>query len=194
MQNRYYMKDEVPFSDFPAYTEDSSNKSRKFAVILVIIIIIAAIVGGLYFLGKNKNSESKIVVTPTEAPTETPTDIPSATPSGSITPSAKLTPTPTGTSTKLDRSKLSIEVLNGSGVVGAGKKIADYLSGLGYKIASTGNADAFDFKGITIKVNKANSDYAALLKKDLSDQASGSAVTASVDDTIKTDAAVIVGK
>lgn len=194
MQNRYYMKDEVPFSDFPSYTENSTNKGKAVGIVIVVIFIIAGIVGGLYFVGKNKKSETPVVA-PTEAPipTEVPTETPSATPSGSITPTSKLTPTPSGTSSKIDRAKLSVAVLNGSGVVGAGKKVSDSLSALGYKIASTGNADTFDFKGITVKVTKANKDYGDLLKKDLADQTSGSVVV-SVDDTITTGAAVIVGK
>lgn len=193
---RYYMKDEVPFSDFPAYTERSKGRSKAAAVFLAILVLLAAGLSGLYFLGKNKDSKSQTVVTPTESPLPTDAPTPTATDSASLsaTPSGKLTPTPSGTSSKLDRSSINLVVLNGSGVVGAGRKYSTYLSGLGYNVTSTGNADTFDYTGITVKVKKSKSDFGALLKKDLTSFASGSAVTTKVDDTITTDAAVIVGK
>ncbi len=190
--SKYYMKDEVPFQDFPAYTEQSSNKGRGFIILLVIVLLIAAVVGGLYFLGNSKKSESKPVVTKTKpTPTHKPTETPSATASGSITPSGKLTPTPSGTSSKLDRTKLNIAVLNGSGVAGAANKTASELKSLGYTIGATTNADKFTYTGITILVKKSEKDYGDLLKKDL---ASLGNVTVTVDDTIPTDAQVIIGK
>jgi len=190
--SRYYMKDEVAFQDFPVYTEKTSNKARGFVILLVIILLIAAVVGGLYFLGNNKKSEPKAVVTKTKpTPTQKPTETPSATPSGSITPSGKLTPTPSGTSSKLDRSKLNVAVLNGSGVAGAANRTASTLRGLGYGVGATANADKFTYTGITVVVKKSKSDYGAQLKKDL---ASLGTVTVSVDDTIPTDAQVIIGK
>lgn len=200
MQNRYYMKDEVPFSDFPAYTEKSTNKGKAFGIFMVAILLIAGLVGGLYFMGRNKKSETKAIV-PTVAPSPTlkpsPTSTASAsltaTPSGKVTPkpSSKLTPTPSGTSSKLDRSVISVAILNGSGVAGAANKTAASLRTLGYTIGATANADRFTYTGITVLVKKAQKDYGDLLKKDLSDQG---AVTVTVDDTIPTDAQVIVGK
>ncbi|HVF69010.1 MAG TPA: LytR C-terminal domain-containing protein [Xanthomonadales bacterium] len=186
--SRYYMKDEIPFQDFPAYSEKSTNK-KPLVIFLVVLLIIAAGVGGLYFLGRSRGAESNIVI-PTEAPL--PTEEPTSTPSASV--SGTLTPAPSGTSSKLDRASLNVVVLNGSGVVGAGRRYATYLTGLGYTVSSTGNADTFDYTGITVKVKKAKSDYGALLKKDLASFASGSVITTSIDDTITTDAAVIIGK
>ena len=189
------MKAEAPFQDFPAYAEKSTNK-KPFVILLVILVVIAAGVGGLYYLGSNKKSDSQAAIAPTKipTPTEKPTETPTSSPSGSITPTKKLTPTPTGTSGKLDRAKLTVAVLNGSGIAGAGRKYSTMLSGLGYNVTSTNNADTFDYTGITVKVKKAKSDYAALLKKDLASTASGSAIKTSIDDTITTDAAVVVGK
>jgi len=187
MQTRYYMKDEVPFQGYPTYTEKSTNKSKALSILLIVVILFVVIFVGLYFLGKSKKSKAPI---PNPTPTMQPTSTPSV--SGSLTPTGKLTPTPNVS--KLDRSKLNVSVLNGSGVVGAGKKIADYLSGLGYVINGTGNADNYNYQGISVKVKQTKSDYAALLKKDLGSVASGSAVTTGVDDTISTDAQVIVGK
>lgn len=169
------MKDEVPFSDFPAYSEKSTNK-KPLAIFLIILLLIAAGVGGLYFLGRSRGAESQNAAVPTQSPTEAPL------------------PTVVPTSIKeLKRSELEVSVLNGSGVAGAANSTAATLRSLGYTVASTGNADKFDYTGITVKVKKANSDFADLLKKDLTASSSAS-VSASVDDTIPTDAQVIVGK
>jgi hypothetical protein len=183
------MKDEVPFQDFPAYTEQTAGKSKALGIFLIALLVIAGVVGGLYLLGRNKNTDKKSQVSVTKAPTptEAPTETPSATPSGSVTPSVS----PSGTSSKLDRSKLSVAVLNGSGVPGAASKTSSALKSLGYTIGATTNADKFTYTGITVLVKKAKKDYGDLLKKDLSDQGD---VTVTVDDTIPTDAQVIVGK
>lgn len=191
MQNRYYMKDEVPFQDFPAYTEQSSSKSKAIGIFLIALLIVIGVVGGLYLLGRNKNgdTDSQISVTKAPSPTQAPTETPVSSISGSITPSAKTTPSPSGT--KLDRSAISIAVLNGSGVAGAASKTAATLKALGYTIGATTNADKFTYTDITVLVKKTKKDYGDLLKKDLSAQGT---VTVTVNDTIPTDAQVIVGK
>lgn len=187
------MKDEVPFQDFPAYTEQTASKSKAVGIFLIALLVILGVVGGLYLLGRNKSTDTKSQVSVTKAPSPTkePTETPSATPSGSITPSAKLTPSPSGTSTNLDRSKLGVAILNGSGVAGAASKTSATLKALGYTIGAITNADQFTYTGITVVVKKAKKDYGDLLKKDLSGQGT---VTVTVDDTIGTDAQVIVGK
>lgn len=38
-----------------------------------------------------------------------------------------------------------VEVLNGSGVTGAGRRVADFLRERGYEVTSVGNADTFDY-------------------------------------------------
>ena len=199
------MKDEVPFQDFPAYERQTRKKPKAFVLLLITALMVASVVGGLFFLGQGKKSDSKVSVTPTQSPTSAPTLEPTESASATVTPTKKVTPasqrgeptakpTPKVAQGASSRSDLNVSVLNGSGVAGAGQKIADYLSGLGYVIGSTGNADSFGYEGITVKVKKDKSSYAALLKKDLDSQASGSAVVTSVDDTISADAEVIVGK
>lgn len=49
------------------------------------------------------------------------------------------TPTPTETST-IDKSKITFEVLNGSGISGLATKKGDELKALGYDVVKTGNA------------------------------------------------------
>ncbi len=174
--SKYYMKDEAPFSDFPAYSEKSTNK-KPLAIFLVILLLIAAGVGGLYFLGSSRGAESQNAAVPTQSPTDPP--LPTTVPV---------------VEKELKRSELEVGVLNGSGIAGAANSTAATLRTLGYVVASTGNADKFDYTGITIKVKKGSSDFMDLLEKDLTASASAASVSASIDDSIPTDAQVIIGK
>lgn len=185
MQNRYYMKDEVPFQDFPVYAETSKGSSKGVLILFVVIFLVAAILGGLYFLGRTQKSGVSAKAQPTETPA--PTQVATSTPSATV--SATLTPSPS-ISISLNRSKLAVAVLNGSGVRGAANNTAATLRNLGYTVGATGNAARFNYTGITILIKKAESAYSDLLKKDLN--APGAAVT--IDDTITTDAVVIIGR
>jgi len=89
---------------------------------------------------------------PTEepAPTEEPQTSPTKKPTN--TPTPKPTVNPVDKATGIDRSKLSIQVLNGSGTAGVGKKASDYLESLGYNVVQVGNADSFNFEKTTIQI------------------------------------------
>ena len=191
---------DTPFQDFPPYVQQSKGKPKFLVLFLIVFVLVLAILAGLYFLGgASKKSIDKVMPVPTSAivlPSPTPAS-PSA--SVSILPSGKITPTskigPTGVSSSTQRSELKVAVHNGSGVVGAAQKTSSYLKELGYNVVSTGNADGYSYTGITIKVRKNKSAYLAMLKKDLPPIASkGATIVGSIDDTIATDAEVIVGK
>jgi ABC-type glycerol-3-phosphate transport system permease component len=194
------MSDNFSLEEFPAYVEHSSRKPKILFIFAVVFILVLFVLAGLFFMGTNsKKPEEKIIPQPTAtaAPTETPTATVSA--SVSPSPSGKTTTSPTPSkaaqkTTGLDRSKLQIAVLNGSGTAGAAKGISTYLNGLGYSIKTVANADRFDYTQITVKVKKSNSKYLEQLKKDVSSSPAAGTVTAGIDDTIATDAEVIVGK
>jgi len=139
-------------------------------------------------------------VTPTPAEFQFPTDTPQPsispteeTGETTITPTAKAV-NPIDSSTGLDRSTLSVEVQNGSGEPGIAGKGADVLRGFGYKIASTGNADNFDFVNVTIKVKSTKANFLALLKKDLGFSYTVGTTSADLDSSSAADALVIIGK
>jgi|WetSurMetagenome_2_1015567.scaffolds.fasta_scaffold05022_8 hypothetical protein len=94
----------------------------------------------------------------------------------------------------LDRSKLSITVENGSGTEGVAGKAADALKTLGYNIVSTGNADNFNYQGITIKVKSASGNFINLLKQDLSKDYAITASSSDLSSDSPTDALIIIGK
>lgn len=168
------MKDDVPFQDYAVYTEKTGGRGKGIAILFFILLLIAATALGLYFLGRNSQSGSSIA-TPTQSPT-TP-------------PKPTATPTPV-----LDRKELRVSVLNGSGVPGAANNISSVLRELGYVVGATANADKFTYTGVTIQVSEDKKEYADLLKKDLEEKASASAITATVSADLNTDAVVIVGK
>jgi len=94
----------------------------------------------------------------------------------------------------LDRSKLSVSVQNGSGVEGVAGKAANILKEFGYNVVSTGNADNYNYQGITIKVKDSKKEFVDLLKKDLSKDYTISSASSDLQSTSTTDALIIIGK
>jgi LytR cell envelope-related transcriptional attenuator len=184
-----YMNETSPFQEQPAYVQKTSNKKRLLIIFFVILIILIGGLAALYLIGGSAKHK--------QLPTTKPIPTAEASPTIAVTPeasnSASLTATPSA-ATKLDRTVLQISVQNGSGTVGAAQKIADILKKAGYTKITTGNADAYTYKGITIYVKKKYSDYLPVLQKDISAANPQVAIKPSVDDTISTDAEVIVGQ
>lgn len=94
----------------------------------------------------------------------------------------------------LDRSTLSIAVANGSGKEGVAARGANILKGFGYNVASTGNADNFNYEGVTIKVKKESNNFLDLLKQDLSKDYTITKTSSDLDSSSTADALVIIGK
>lgn len=193
----------------------SSKGSKTILFTIITIIILAGLAFGGYKLftastSFDEEEEEEFVLEPTLPPTQTPT--PTSTISATLTPSSRRvsptkavsTPTPSTSpkptqnpmdkTTGLDRSKLTVEVLNGSGIAGSAKKAADLLTELGYSISSTGNADSYEYENTVIEVKSTKSDYLSLLKKDLSGSYTVGSSSASLSTTTNADARVIVGK
>jgi len=182
---------------------DKSPKRSKFLIFFIIsILIIVAIFVGLRFFGSKTKKAPTPTLTPTpteyQLPTETPTPQASETEKLTSVPSPSPTPGPTinpvDKSTGLDRSKLTVEVQNGSGVGKAAKKAADALKELGYIISSTGNADNYEYSNVTIQVKSSKSNYLSLLQKDLGLSYTVGTASAELTATSSADALVIVGK
>jgi len=179
------------------------RKSRRLVLILFLFIVIfGGIVAGKSYLGVGDREEDK-KVTPTPAENEIEFIIETPTPSDSTetpVPKATVTPTPKPTidpvdkETGLDRSDLSIEVLNGSGETGAASKASETLKALGYGISSIGNADNTDYENVTIKVKSDKEKFLDLLKKDLGFSYTIGSSSADLADDSSADALVIVGK
>lgn len=179
-----------------------SPKKRSYKKLILLFLLLLLVGGGIYFgavsFFNTKEEKKAEVITPTQEPTPTeelsPTIEESPTPEASKTPTPKPTTNPVDKTTGLDRSKVSVEVQNGGGVVGAGSKASDFLKNLGYRIASTGNADNFNYEGVTILIKSDFSKYLPLLKSDLSSQYTISSTSATLSASSSASAVVIVGK
>lgn len=97
-------------------------------------------------------------------------------------------------SSGLDRSKLSVIVQNGSGTEGVAGKAAGILKEFGYNVSSTGNADNYNYQGVTIKVKKEKSEFLNLLKKDLSKSYKIASASSDLPSSSPSDALIIIGK
>lgn len=153
---------------------------------------------GLYMLGSSAKQNIKVLPTPIVAVNTTPL------PTSSVSAVLKVSVTGTGDKgennsmidsvTKLDRSKLDIAVLNGSGEAGAARGVSDFLRSLGYKVVKIDNADSYNYRNLTVIVKRSSSNYAGLIKRDLEGNPTYASVSASVSDNISSEAVVIVGE
>ena len=106
-------------------------------------------------------------------------------------PAATDTPTPTPT-VAIDRASFKIQILNGSGAVGAGSKAAAYLEEKGYKKLDTGNADSYDYDQTEVQVKDGR--FTPALIADLKDKYSISSKAAAIKESSPYDAVIIIGK
>jgi hypothetical protein len=118
----------VPEIGFPA----GSQKPKSKAGVLVFVALGILVLGGAIAFFLHKRASSSEISTPTpmvESDLQVePTDTPAA------------TSTPTPTSKPQDRSKIAIEIQNGSGIVGDASSLKKQLVTLGYSDIKTGNA------------------------------------------------------
>jgi len=196
------------FSTQPSYSKQKAPFPRKLVFLLLLLILLCA--GG--FAGVRYMQEggtSQTLVSPQTTPAEeTPTQTPSPTEALTPTPEEKVSTTPSPTSkvtpTKTagvtpavagasTRSSTTVSVLNGSGIAGAASKISTTLKDAGYTIGTVGNAQTFDYTGVTIQVKKSKSSILTQLKTDLSSYKVGS-TSATLTESNAADAVVIVGK
>lgn len=162
--------------EIPAYKNKGSKSLLLWAV---IVLVVAGLTGtGLTMLVKGKGFKlPSFSVAPKQTLRPTPT------------PEILVTPTPT-----LLRSDLNIQVLNGSGVAGAGSKMKEFLVSKGYKVGDTGNANSFDFQNTEILVKAGKEPYIPLLQNDLKDSYSVGTAAATLSPDSSFDAQIIVGQ
>ena len=109
------------------------------------------------------------------------------------TPSEEVTPSPSPpTPTPVDKSAISLEVLNGSGVSGAAGETSASLEALGYTITETGNADASDYEITQVYVAK-NFEHQELLLSDLESEFGEASMAGELEESTPS-ARLIVGK
>ena len=188
--------DEISYSGSQSPKRKISRRAAIFGVVGALILVL--LIGLVFFVtrkGNNSDQSTTISLPPTSAPTE---QISPAT-TGDTTPTVTKAPTKTPTKapsvTTAATNNVSVVVENGSGESGVAAKGADALKAAGYTIASTGNADNFDYTGVTIQVKASESDILTQLKSDLTN--AGYTITSATSDLSagqSSDALVIIGK
>ncbi|HZQ29803.1 MAG TPA: LytR C-terminal domain-containing protein [Patescibacteria group bacterium] len=181
----------------PYTTSGMPSKRRNPKKLLLILgAIVVLLLLGNFVRGKIFKSSPAATPTPTPVATETPSPSPeeSSSPSASPTATPKAAVNSVDKASGLDRANLSVAIQNGSGESGVAGTASTFLTGLGYNVTSTGNADNFNFTGVTVQVKSSKSDFLSLLKKDLSTKYTVSSATSDLSATSSADALVIIGK
>lgn len=167
---------QTPTVGTPIYQE-SSEKNAKWLWLLIVLIIVGVLIFA-YVRGIGPFANLKSGGTPSPSP------IVLTGPS----------PTPEATSeVSLVKSEPTIRVLNGSGTAGVASAVKNLLEGKGWRVASVGNADSFDYEQTVLRFKTAFSKFERAISADLSDDYS---VITSSDDLEATDSAdieIIVG-
>lgn len=199
------MAEETPSTYSTFYKKTSKRpKGILFIFSLLMLILIGVFVALRFFsvdsmIASLNREEPKPTQVPevSRAATSEPTPAPSKDSDATPSPTGKkVAPTPTGVSSKskIDRALLTVAVQNGSGEAGAARSVANELSALGYKLGTVGNADAFDYTGITIQVKSTKGNYLEQLKADLSEDYEISSATKDLPSSSTADALVIYGE
>ena len=175
-------------------------KNKKLLIILAAVILLGA---GAFAFSRSQSAPSTEIsptpefAMPTEAPLPTESLEESPTPEeeqAEETPEPTEKPTPTAKPAATKSSELNIQVLNGSGETGVASTAKSFLSGKGYEYIETGNADNYDYEGVTLKTKESVSEYVADLKSDLEEKYSISSDSDVLSEDSVFDAVVIVGK
>lgn len=157
----------------PSYNLNPQNRGSSKRLITLILFILAIVVigGGIYFIAGLGGSKKESTPTPT--------------------PSVSAEPTPTPQA--LNRDEWFLEVLNGSGVTGAAKKLADQLKELGYPVVKVGNADRDDYTSHQFFVKKELEDSVDLVILDIKDIIKIASLSGELTDSTAS-ARIIIGK
>jgi len=154
-----------------------TQKRMKPIVLWAIIVIVACVVIGtsLIFLTKGSEDGFSIITAPT--PTVSP-----------------VTDTATPSATALNRTDISIQVLNGGGVVGAASKMKTVLEEAGYTVKATGNAESYTYTSTEILIKSSKKAYLTMLENDLKETYSLGTSAGTLKDSDTYDVQIIVGK
>ena len=142
--------EETSIVGVPAPLKSGSSNQK---LILVLFIAVALILfGGFILIGQGNNSISQIFSKVTPTPT--------------ISPSPTLTPVPT-IDVSLNKSDISISVLNGTTKSGFAKETKEKLENLKYENITVGNADRDNYDKTVIKAKSDSQKYLPLVINDL---------------------------
>jgi len=148
-ENHAPVVQEVP-SPIGAYNQKQSKGANVWVFVFLGLLIIGG--AGIFFFA-SKNSESK----------------PTPTPSFGVIPVEDFTPKPTSSPTPeaVDKSEVTIEVLNGTGKTGEASYLQGKLKALGFENIEAGNADATNYTSTEVTFKK---DLSASLQSEIKEK------------------------
>ncbi|OGE27997.1 hypothetical protein A2867_03645 [Candidatus Daviesbacteria bacterium RIFCSPHIGHO2_01_FULL_40_11] len=166
----------VKTSDNPNFRDMEAAPGRKSMkkIIFVTVILIVLLSAGFFFRSQIKGLVSGGGVKSTPSPSAS-------------------TPEPSPTPSPLVRSDWSFEILNGSGVTGAAKKLADEMQALGYPVIKVGNADRDNYSETQILIREDLSEKIDLVIADLKDTIKIASVAGQLKEGTAS-ARIIIGK
>lgn len=164
--------------DSGLFLDDKKKGSKKglFLVVILIALTVALVSGGIMVYRRTMSSQVAISSPELEDQLLEEEALPEA------------TPTP-----ELDRSELTVQVLNGSGTPGFAGEAKGYLEGLGYEEVDTGNADSYDYEESVIAIKESKKEYLSMLKADLVEKYLVAAKTETLDEDDDFDVIITLG-
>lgn len=195
--------DDLSYSTTPARPKRKIPK--RLIIFIIFFIIILALIGGLIFFVTRDSSESneteQTITLPEETQTEEQpvvTEEESPTPEETEAPTKATTPTkaptPSGSTSSTSNSSVKVAVQNGSGESGVAGTASNLVKEAGFTIASTGNADNFDYEDVTIKIKASKKSFLSDLEDSLSGDYTIGTTSSDLPESTSYDALVIVGK
>lgn len=176
-----------------------SKRVALFGIFFVIILLLIGSVAYFVTSGSSKEEDDSTSITlPDNSEPEVTEEIPSVTPeeteAPSPTKSVTKTPTKAAVSDDTPASEGSVAVQNGSGESGVAGAAATIIKNAGFSIASTGNADNFDYTDVTIQVKSSKKSILADLEKALATKYTVGDTSTDLPESTTYDALVIIGK
>lgn len=109
------------------------NKRSRMLIIIIVVLVLGLLGVGVWYLlsEPDTGTDEGVIVTET---TPEPTEVQE----------------PTNTPEPVDRSEVSIQILNGTGVAGEAGRLQEELEGLDYEDIEVGNADEQDYESAEV--------------------------------------------
>lgn len=168
----------------PAFLEKEEEEIKHVSgwwLVLGIILIIGLVVGGLLWVNKKKNQEPEIIINQEEsAPTETP--VPTA------------TSEPAEPLTEEEKTEMSVQILNGTGIPGRATIARARLESAGWGEVEVDNADDYDYVESEIQVKSGSGGIFTSLKEDLEEYYQVASGSFELSANSEYDAIVILGE
>ncbi len=171
-----------------------SKRVALFGISFIIILLLLGSVAYFVTRGNSGNQVTESITLPDNSEPEVTEEESTPTPKESPTPTEKEEPTATPTKATSETSAGSVSVQNGSGEAGVAAAASSVLRDAGFSIASTGNADNFDYTDVTIQVKNSKKSILADLEEALSKDYTIGKTSTDLAESSDFDALVIIGK